>query len=54
MRYAGKKWSQNTIRSIKVSSVWVPSAENPLRLAKQMGHTMETAVLHYRASNEST
>ena len=54
MRYAGKKWSQNTIRSIKVSSVWVPSAENPLRLAKQMGHTMETAMLHYRASNEST
>ena len=53
-RYAGKKWSQNTIRSIKVSSVWVPSAENPLTLAKQMGHTMETAMLHYRASNTNS
>ena len=48
-RYAGKNWTQNTIRSIKVSSVWMPG-ENPLTLAKQMGHTVETAILHYRAN----
>ena len=48
-KYAGKKWSQNTIRSIKVSSVWVPTVEDPLQLAKSMGHSVETALLHYKA-----
>ena len=47
-KYADKKWTQNTIRSIKVSSVWKPSMENPLKLAEDMGHSVETALLHYK------
>ena len=47
-KYAGKPWTQNTIRSIKVSSVWAPSVENPLKLATQMGHDIKTAILHYK------
>lgn len=47
-KYAGKKWTQNTIRSIKVSSVWKPAVEDPLQLAKQMGHSIETQILHYK------
>ena len=47
-KYASKKWTQNTIRAIKVSSVWKPSIENPLQLAKDMGHNIETALLHYK------
>ena len=46
--YSGKNWSQNTIRSIKVSSIWSPD-KNPLKLAKEMGHSIQTAVLHYKA-----
>ena len=40
-KYASKKWTQNTIRAIKVSSVWKPSIENPLQLAKDMGHNIK-------------
>ena len=47
-KYAEKKWTQNTIRSIKVSSVWKPAMENPLKLAEDMGHSVETAMLHYK------
>ena len=47
-KYAEKKWTQNTVRSIKVSSVWKPSMENPLKLAEDMGHSVETALLHYK------
>ena len=47
-KYAEKKWTQNTIRSIKVSSVWKPAMENPLKLAEDMGHSVETAILHYK------
>jgi hypothetical protein len=47
-KYAEKKWTQNTIRSIKVSSVWKPAMENPLKLAEDMGHSVETALLHYK------
>ena len=47
-KYAGKKWTQNTVRSIKVSSVWKPDMENPLKLAEDMGHSVETAILHYK------
>ena len=47
-KYAEKKWTQNTVRSIKVSSVWKPSMENPLKLADDMGHSVETAILHYK------
>ena len=47
-RYQGKSWTMNTIRSIKVSSVWTPSMEDPLKLATEMGHDVTTALLHYR------
>lgn len=47
-KYANKKWTQNTIRAIKVSSVWKPNVENPLQLAEKMGHSLETALLHYK------
>ena len=47
-KYAEKKWTQNTVRSIKVSSVWKPAMENPLKLAEDMGHSVETAMLHYK------
>ena len=47
-KYADKKWTQNTIRSIKVSSVWKPGTENPIKLAEDMGHSVETALLHYK------
>jgi len=36
------------IEAIKVSSVWKPSMENPLKLAEDMGHSVETALLHYK------
>ena len=44
--YAKKSWTQNTVRSIKVSSVF--SGENPLKLATEMAHGIETQLLHYR------
>ena len=47
-KYAGKPWTQNTIRSIKVSSVWSPTSESPLKLASAMGHDITTALLHYQ------
>ena len=46
--YAGKDWTQNTIRAIKVSSVWSPATESPMKLAAQMGHDITTALLHYK------
>ena len=47
-KYAGKPWTQNTVRSIKISSVWKPGTENPLQLAREMGHNVQTAILHYK------
>ena len=47
-KYLGKNWTQNTVRSIKISSVWSPAIEDPLALATAMGHDLKTAVLHYR------
>ncbi len=47
-KYLDKNWTQNTVRSIKVSSVWSPTVEDPLALATAMGHDLKTAVLHYR------
>jgi len=47
-KYAGKNWTMNTIRSIKISSVWKPVVEDPLKLAKAMGHDLTTAMLHYK------
>ena len=48
LKYVGKPWTQNTIRSIKISSVWKPGTENPITLAREMGHNVQTAVLHYK------
>jgi len=48
LKYVGKPWTQNTVRSIKISSVWKPGTENPITLAREMGHNVQTAVLHYR------
>ena len=45
--YLGKNFTQNTIRSIKISSVWSPKQEDPLELAMAMGHDVRTALLHY-------
>ena len=47
-KYAGKPWTQNTIRAIKVSSVWSPTTESPVKLAAAMGHDIQTALLHYQ------
>ena len=46
--YLGKNFTQNTIRSIKISSVWSPKQEDPIRLAAAMGHDIRTALLHYK------
>ena len=48
--YMGKRWTQNTIRSIKVSSVWKDSIKtlDALKIAEEMGHDTRTAMLHYR------
>ena len=46
--YLGKAFTQNTLRSIKISSVWSPSQEDPLKLAAAMGHDIKTALLHYK------
>ena len=48
--YMGKQWSQNTIRSIKVSSVWKDSIKTieALELAEDMAHDVRTAMQHYR------
>ena len=48
--YIGKRFSQNTVRSIKVSSVWKDSVKtlDALRLAESMAHDPRTAMLHYR------
>ena len=48
--YMKKDWTQNTIRSIKVSSVWKDSIKtiDALKISKEMGHDTTTAMLHYR------
>ena len=48
--YMGKNWTQNTIRSIKVSSVWKDSIKTieALQLAESMAHDVRTAIEHYR------
>jgi len=48
--YAGKPWTQNTIRSIKVSSVWKDSIKtiDALRISEEMAHDPRTAMIHYR------
>ena len=48
--YTGKKWSQNTIRGIKVSSVWKDSIKTieALKVSEEMGHDPRTALVYYR------
>jgi hypothetical protein len=46
----GKSFTQNTIRSIRVSSVWKDSIKtiDALQLAESMGHDVRTAMETYR------
>ena len=48
--YLGKSWTQNTVRSIRVSALYkdAPKTIEMLRLAKEMGHDVSTALAHYR------
>ncbi len=48
--YMGKAFTQNTIRSIRVSSVWKDSVKTieALQLAESMGHDVRTAMETYR------
>ena len=48
--YMGKRFTQNTIRSIRVSSVWKDSIKtiDALQLAESMGHDVRTAMETYR------
>ena len=48
--YMGKDWTQNVIRSIKVSSVWKDSIKTieAIQLAESMAHDVRTAMKHYR------
>ena len=54
-KYAGKKYTQNTIRSIKVSSVWKDSVKTveALKIASEMGHDPRTAMIYYRKNNST-
>lgn len=48
--YLGKAWTQNTVRSIRVSAMYrdAPKSVEIFKLAKDMGHDVETQLLHYR------
>lgn len=48
--YLGKAWTQNTVRSIRVSAMYrdAPKSIDMLKLAKEMGHDVGTALTHYR------
>lgn len=45
-----KRWSQNTIRAIKVSSVWKDSIKTieALKVSEEMAHDPRTALVYYR------
>ena len=49
-RYLNKGYTQNTIRAIKVSSVWAKPIKSlaVLQLGEDMGHSLKTQLLHYR------
>ena len=49
-KYLNKSYTQNTIRAIRVSSVWGKSVKtlDALQLSEDMGHSITTALLHYR------
>ena len=48
--FAGKRWTQNTIRAIKVSSVWKDSIRTieALKVSEEMAHDPRTALVYYR------
>ena len=48
--YLGKAWTQNTVRSIRVSALYrdAPKSIEMLKLAKDMGHDVSTALKVYR------
>ena len=48
--FAGKRWTQNTIRAIKVSSVWKDSIKTieALKVSEEMAHDPRTALVYYR------
>ncbi len=52
--YTGNRWSQNTIRAIKVSSVWKDSIKTieALKVSEEMAHDPRTALVYYRQNNE--
>lgn len=54
-KYLNKKYTQNTIRAIKVSSVWGKSIKtlDVLQLSEGMAHSLTTQLLHYRANDNS-
>ena len=49
-RYLNKNYTQNTVRAIKVSSVWAKPIKSlaVLQLGEDMGHSLKTQLLHYR------
>ena len=48
--FSGKRWTQNTIRAIKVSSVWKDSIKTieALKVSEEMAHDPRTALVYYR------
>ena len=52
--YTGKRWSQNTIRAIKVSSVWKDSIKTieALKVSEEMAHDPRTALVYYRQNDD--
>lgn len=48
--YLGKAWTQNTVRSIRISALYkdAPKSIEMLKLAKEMGHNVGVALTHYR------
>ena len=54
--YLRKPWTQNTVRSIRVSALYkdAPKTIDMLKLASEMGHDVSTQLLHYRQEEHGT
>ena len=54
--YVRKPWTQNTVRSIRVSALYkdAPKTIDMLKLASEMGHDVSTQLLHYRQEQHGT
>ena len=54
--YVRKPWTQNTVRSIRVSALYkdAPKTIDMLKLASEMGHDVSTQLLHYRQEENGT